>query len=160
MIEHDGIQPYVVSDFSSAHGFSEMYQAEAEKGMSDVPARTQASLNPGGTHSRRPSISGPVIEELKFPEPIDTDMSSREYPRTSVIAASASEMTPWDDIDLGRQVAPVDDDFGRTHLNRPEGKERPSSVFSISAYGSEDGDRELKVEGAQGLHRSSSDTRL
>jgi len=131
IISNEGIQPYLVSDFSSAHGFAEKYQTEAEQTIKiNPPPRTQASLNP-----RSRSIS-PDAPQIKLPLSLDTEKA--QYDHVSRTDANIETPNAWDDIDLGRQVQAREDNFGSDNLSRVPSIDKRYTAFTISAYADRD----------------------
>jgi len=128
VMSNQGIQPYPVSDFSSPSGFAEMYQKEAEQSLRVVPPRTQASLNPSSR-----SIS-PDLPEIRLPSLLNTEKAQYDYTlRVDANAEGSATPTAWDDVDLGRQLEPREDNFGSDSLSRPSIDKR-YTAFTISAY--------------------------
>jgi len=144
VLEH-GILPYNAHDFASAHGFTDMYQAETESTMASLPPRTQASMGRSNRHMRPPrplslgEISHPVplsipenvaVRELS-PSPI-SEKTVRRYSQGIDAGRSEPHSAGWDDIDLGRNVSPADDGFGG--FPRRMERDSQSTAFTVSAY--------------------------
>jgi len=132
-----GVQQYNVQDFASVHGFSEVYQREAEGGMATLPPRTSASLGKvatagtkEGTETAASAGAGAATIPSRPTRPASLTLSPSS-PGGPVPASPAA----WDDIDLGRRVSPARNEFvDPAPLRRREERDTRYTTFSLSAY--------------------------
>jgi len=140
-LSEDGVQPYVVSDFFSAHGFNQMDENEPEKRLVTLPPRTQASL--GLNHSS--SLGPPMIDTTNVGQ------------RPSIQVGGQTPISAWDDIDIGRQIQPAEDNFGERQMSNMPVMGLHSEYESSSSGSAEEEGRRF---GGHSRKISSSSTRI